>query len=191
MPPGCCCQATVPATQGSWALGPGPPGWGRGSSAPHAGPGSITLLQGLAWACCSGWASAALGTSPLPTGASSRRSSSCPHPEGQRWAGDELPSPGEQGKVDVAGERHVDCNLSAGRTFLSEGPRASAVRGRGALQIFIANALKGVIAMEVVSAHIVSRAGVADPSQADRGELALWREETLGRTPTSPCLVRG
>lgn len=40
--------------------------------------------------------------------------------------------------------------------------------------------------MEVVSAHIVSRAGVADPSKADRGELALWRGEMLGRTPTPP-----
>lgn len=75
--------------------------------------------------------------------------------------------------MDVAGERHVDCNLSAGCTFLSEGPRDGAVLGRGALQIFIANALKGIIAVEVVSAHIISRAGVADPSQTDRGELAL------------------
>lgn len=41
--------------------------------------------------------------------------------------------------------------------------------------------------MEVVSAHVVSRAGVADPSQADRGELALWRGETLGRTATPPA----
>lgn len=90
--------------------------------------------------------------------------------------------------MDVAGERHVDCNLSAGCTFLSEGPQASAVLGRGALQIFITNALKGVIAMEVISAHIISRAGVADPSQADRGELALWRGEMLGRMPTPPPL---
>lgn len=45
--------------------------------------------------------------------------------------------------------------------------------------------------MEVVSAHIVSRAGVADPSQADRGELALWRGEMLGRTPTPPTGAAG
>lgn len=55
------------------------------------------------------------------------------------------------------------------------------------LQIFITDALKGIIAMEVVRAHIISRAGVADPSQADRGELALRKgEDVLGRTPTPP-----
>lgn len=64
--------------------------------------------------------------------------------------------------------------------------QAGAVLGRGALQILIANALKGIIAMEVVSTHIVSRAGVADPTQADRSELALWRREMLGGTPLAP-----
>lgn len=60
------------------------------------------------------------------------------------------------------------------------------------LQIFITDALKGIIAMEVVSAHIISRAGVADPSQADRGELALRKgEDVLGRTPTPLWLGLG
>lgn len=62
--------------------------------------------------------------------------------------------------------------------------KAGTVLGRGALQILIADALKGVIAVEVVSTHIVCRAGVADPTQADRSELALWRREMLGRTDT-------
>lgn len=66
--------------------------------------------------------------------------------------------------------------------------KAGAVLGRGALQILIADALKGVIAVEVISTHVVCRAGVADPTQADRSELALWRREVLGRTdtPSSP-----
>lgn len=90
--------------------------------------------------------------------------------------------------MDVAGERHVDCNLAAGCTFLSEGPCSGwGCPGKGALQILIANALKGVIAVEVVSTHIVGRAGVADPTQADRSELALWRREMLGRIP--PALL--
>lgn len=85
--------------------------------------------------------------------------------------------------MDVAGERHVDCNLAAGRTFLSEGPREGrGCPGTGALQILIADALEGVIAVEVVGAHVVCRAGVADPTQADRSELALWRRAMLGRT---------
>lgn len=89
--------------------------------------------------------------------------------------------------MDVAGERHVDCNLAAGRTFLSEGPcSGQGCPGKGALQILIANALKGIIAVEVISTHIISRAGVADPTQADGSELALWRREMLGRPPQLP-----
>lgn len=148
-----------------------PPGWARPSQlgqeqlCPQAGPGPALQLQGSARANCSGQ------TSPLPAGASSGRSSAAPAPR-QWWAGG-APSPGEQGKVDGAGERHVDCNLAAGRTFLSEGPRSGrGCPGQGALQILIANALEGVIAVEVVSVHVVSRAGVADPTQADRSELA-------------------
>lgn len=63
---------------------------------------------------------------------------------------------------------------------------AGAVLGGGALQILVANALKGVIAVEVISTHVVCRAGVADPTQADRSELALRRREMLGRTPPAP-----
>lgn len=89
--------------------------------------------------------------------------------------------------MDVAGERHVDCNLAAGCTFLSEGPCSGwGCPGKGALQILVANALKGVIAVEVVSTHVVGRAGVADPTQADRSELALWIRERLGRIPQAP-----
>lgn len=163
-----------------------PPGWARPSQlgqeqlCPQAGPGPALQLQGSARANCSGQ------TSPLPAGASSGRSSAAPTPKAVAGWG-RAPSPGEQGKVDVAGERHVDCNLAAGRTFLSEGPRSGrGCPGKGALQILIANALKGVIAVEVVSAHVVSRAGVADPTQADRSELALWRREMLERTALAP-----
>lgn len=64
--------------------------------------------------------------------------------------------------------------------------QARAVLGRGALQILIANALEGIIAVEVISTHIISRAGVADPTQANGSELALWRREMLGRPPQLP-----
>lgn len=58
------------------------------------------------------------------------------------------------------------------------GPSGQCCPRRGErLQIFITNALEGVIAVEVVSAHIISRAGVADPSQTYRGEFALRKEE--------------
>jgi len=113
------------ASRGCCPPGQPPCAAGEGAALPLRWPGSVPLLQGSAWARCSGWAAAARdrALSQLEPAAGGAQ---LPPPRRQRWAGGELPSPGERGKVDVAGERHVDCNLSAGRTFLSEGPRTGA-----------------------------------------------------------------
>lgn len=46
----------------------------------------------------------------------------------------------------------------------------------GTSQVIISDALEGVVPMEVLCTHVVGRAGITDPSEADRAELTLERE---------------
>lgn len=146
VPPGCCHHPpgqppSHVAACSHWCSGPGLaraqvlPGWEKRAALPLWSWGQAPRhpLQGLAWARCSGEAGAALGTSPRPAGhqhrlplreASSRRSSAAPSLKAMVGLGCNPQPLGSKGRWMVAGERHVDCNLSAGRTFLSEGPWA-------------------------------------------------------------------
>lgn len=113
MPPAC--RSSPPGWLGTRAR----PSWpGRGQLCPPHWARPQDTAPGLGLA---------RGTSPSPSWSQPQEAFSCPHPKGNNGLGASCPAQGEQGEVDVAGERHVDCNLSAGRTFLSKSPWGAAL----------------------------------------------------------------